>query len=42
MFKAAQLMTRKGAHVAARVVPGAMHSEAYWEERIPVFMRYLF
>ena len=42
MFKAAQLMTKKGAHVAARVVPDALHSEAYWEERIPVFMDYLF
>ena len=42
MFKAARLMTKKGVHVAARVVPDAMHSEAYWEQRIPVFMDYLF
>ena len=42
MFKAARLMTKKGVHVAARVVPGAMHCEANWEKRIPVFMEYLF
>ena len=29
------------ADVAARAVPGALHNEAAWEKRIPVFMDYL-
>ena len=41
MFGAARLLTRAGADVAARVVPDAMHCEADWEKRIPVFMDYL-
>ena len=41
LFDAAKRLTRAGAHVDARVVPGAKHSEAYWEQRIPVFMEYL-
>lgn len=41
IFSVAKQLSKKGAHVAARVVPGALHSEAYWEERIPVFMDYL-
>ncbi len=41
LFGAAQRLTRAGAHVDARVVPDAQHSEAYWEQRIPVFMEYL-
>ena len=41
MFRAAEELSRAGAHVAARVVPDALHSEAYWEKRIPVFMDFL-
>ena len=41
MFEGAAELTRAGAQVAARVVPGAMHNEAAWEKRIPVFMDYL-
>jgi len=41
LFAAAQRLTRAGAQVDARVVPGAQHSEAYWEQRIPIFMEYL-
>lgn len=41
LFAAAQRLTRAGASVDARVVPDAQHSEAYWEQRIPVFMEYL-
>ncbi|MBR5093688.1 MAG: alpha/beta hydrolase [Oscillospiraceae bacterium] len=41
MFDVAKLLTKSGADVAARVVPGAMHCEAAWEERIPVFFQYL-
>ncbi len=42
MFRTAARLSKAGAHVAARVVPGALHSEAYWEQRIPVFMEYLY
>ena len=42
MFRAAGELTRSGASVAARAVPGAEHNEAAWEKRIPVFMEYLF
>ncbi|MBQ5567620.1 MAG: alpha/beta hydrolase [Oscillospiraceae bacterium] len=42
MFNTAKLLTEKGADVAARIVPGAVHNEAAWEKRIPVFMDYLF
>ncbi|MCR5808995.1 MAG: alpha/beta hydrolase [Clostridiales bacterium] len=41
MFNTAKLLTLSGASVAARAVPGAKHSEAYWEKRIPVFFDYL-
>ncbi len=41
MFNTAKLLSEKGAFAAARIVPGAKHSEAYWEERIPVFFDYL-
>lgn len=41
MFKCAEKLTKAGAYVAARVVPGAYHCEAAWEKRIPVFMDYL-
>ena len=41
LFAAAQRLTRAGASVDARIVPDARHSEAYWEQRIPVFMEYL-
>ena len=41
LFATAQRLTRAGACVDARVVPDAKHSEAYWEQRIPLFMDYL-
>ncbi len=41
LFDAAKRLTRAGATVDARIVPDAKHSEAYWEQRIPVFMEYL-
>lgn len=41
LFETAAELTRAGACVAARVVPGAIHNEAAWEKRIPVFMEYL-
>ena len=41
MFKGAGLLAGAGAEVAARVVPGAVHNEAAWEKRIPIFMDYL-
>ncbi|MBO4383905.1 MAG: alpha/beta hydrolase [Clostridia bacterium] len=41
IFDVAKELAVSGAEVAARVVPDAMHSEAYWEQRIPVFMQYL-
>lgn len=41
MFEGAAELTGAGAQVAARVVPGALHNEAAWEKRIPIFMDYL-
>ena len=41
MFKTASELTRSGADTAARIVPGALHCEAAWEKRIPIFMDYL-
>lgn len=41
LFDTAKELTKAGADVAARVVPGAQHCEADWEKRIPVFFRYL-
>lgn len=41
LFNTAKLLSLSGAAVAARIVPGAEHSEAYWEKRIPVFFDYL-
>ena len=41
LFDTAKGLTRSGAEVAARVVPGAQHNEAAWEKRIPVFLPYL-
>ena len=41
MFAAAAELSAAGADVAARVIPGAVHNEAAWEKRIPVFMDYL-
>ncbi len=41
IFSGAAELTRSGAQVAARVVPGAVHNEAAWEKRIPIFMDYL-
>ncbi len=42
MFTGAAELSEAGAEVAARAVPGALHNEAAWEKRIPVFMEYLF
>ena len=42
LFKTAAGLTVSGADVAARIVPGAVHNEAAWEKRIPVFMDYLY
>ena len=42
MFTGAAELSGAGAEVAARAVPGALHNEAAWEKRIPVFMEYLF
>ena len=42
MFRTAARFSRAGAHTAARVVPDALHCEACWEKRIPVFMDYLY
>ena len=41
MFLFASRLSKAGAHIAARVVPGAEHNEAAWEKRIPLFMDYL-
>ena len=41
IFETAAELTRAGADVAVRAVPGAVHNEAAWEKRIPVFMDYL-
>ena len=41
LFNTAKLFSQSGAAVEARMVPGAEHSEAYWEKRIPVFFDYL-
>lgn len=41
LFKAAAELTKSGAETAARIIPGAEHSEAAWEKRIPLFMDYL-
>ena len=41
MFDTAKELTKAGADVAARVVPGAQHNEAAWGKRIPVFFQYL-
>ena len=41
MFEMAAVLSDAGVHVAAAVIPGALHNEAAWEKRIPLFMRYL-
>ena len=41
MFNTAKRLVKAGALVAARVVPDALHNEAAWEKRIPLFMDYL-
>lgn len=41
LFETAGLLTLAGATVSAQIVPGAKHSEAYWEQRIPTFFDYL-
>ena len=41
VFEGAAELTRAGADVDTRIVPGAHHCEAAWEKRIPIFMDYL-
>lgn len=41
LFDMAAVLTRAGAQVAARAVPGGVHNEASWEKRIPLFLEYL-
>lgn len=41
MFRTAAALSKAGADAAARAVPGAVHNEAAWEKRIPVFMDFL-
>ena len=41
VFSTAKALTKAGAAVAVRTVPGGLHCEAHWEKRIPVFMDYL-
>ena len=41
IFETAKRLTKAGADVAAEVIPGALHNEAAWEKRIPVFLPYL-
>ena len=41
MFDTAKWLSTAGADVAARVVPDAVHNEAAWEKRIPVFFDFL-
>ena len=41
IFKGAAELTLSGADVDTRIVPGAVHNEAAWEKRIPIFMDYL-
>ena len=41
LFRAGEALTLKGAEVFAQLVPGAIHNEAAWEKRIPIFMDYL-
>ena len=41
LFRTAGLLTKSGADVASRIIPGAEHNEAAWEKRIPLFMDYL-
>ena len=41
LFSAALELTKAGADVACRCVPGAVHNEAAWEKRVPVFLDYL-
>ena len=41
LFDTAKWLSVQGADVAASVIPGALHNEAAWEKRIPVFFDYL-
>lgn len=41
IFDCSSKLTKAGADVAARLIPGGCHCEAAWEKRIPVFMNYL-
>ncbi len=41
LFRCAEALACAGADVSAQLVPGALHNEAAWEKRIPVFMDYL-
>ena len=41
LFDTAKWLSLAGADVSASVIPGAVHNEAAWEKRIPVFFDYL-
>ena len=41
MFRTAQRLSLAGADVMASAIPGAVHNEAAWEKRIPIFFDYL-
>ena len=41
LFAAARSLAMAGIEVDCRTVPGAIHNEAAWEKRIPVFFDYL-
>ena len=42
LFRTAAALSKAGAYTDARIIPGALHSEAYWEKRIPAFMDFLY
>ena len=41
VFETAKQLSVQGADVSANVIPDALHNEAAWEKRIPVFFEYL-
>ena len=41
LFDTAKWLSQAGAEVAADIIPDALHNEAAWEKRIPVFFDYL-
>ena len=38
LISASQLLLRKQVNLTFRIVPGGTHSEASWEQQVPVFM----